>query len=188
MYKSTNDNQDLIDELKHEFARQCGYILNESLSRYLNKSVSIAAEICTELHIKPSDYVAAQRKYSPVINKYSDLTPEQLASKDSKNYALQWLELQIEESPELDFEAQCRLFADCLKHGWPERECLRNHTFNFAPWFRILISSERDDSIIDRYGRLAAIELSRNKSLVDYLKTIKGDAGRTFDFSRIPKL
>lgn len=181
---TTTDNE-LIDQLVYEFTKQGNYILNASLGRQLKKYAPGAAEVCKELKIDPGTYISAQFRYSPIIRGYNTLTPQQLCSKDSKRYAMEFIALRGERDFASEFNSECAMLGTCLENGWPERLCLLNKTFDFSSWFRILMSTEIDDELIKLYGYNAAQILNNDPGLVEYLKTIKSDKGESLDFSRI---
>ena len=183
---TTNTDNDLVDQLIFEFASRCNYVLNQSLERQLQRPARAAAEVCKTMKVDPRTYVDAHVMFSPVLRGYTSLTPQQLCTRDSKIYVTKFIETSDARCYKDEFITECRMLGQCLESGWVERLALLNSTFDFSPWFRILICSERDEEIINHYGRLASQILNNDKDLVKYLKTIKSPEGKGLDFSRIP--
>lgn len=143
-------------------------------------------EVCVDMQVNPETYVKAVRRYAPVLQGQTDLTPPQLISKDVKNYIRDLVALERGVRVEDYFKTICNQYSRYLENGWAEHLCLANDTFNFPAWFRILFRSERDLKMIEKYGDRAAYTLSKDPELVAYLRTIKADDGSGLDFSRIP--
>jgi hypothetical protein len=181
-----NSNTALIEEFCYEFAKQCNYVLTKSLKSQLYNPVSKALAISRELEVEPKVYVAAHVYFSPLLKGYTKLTPNQLYTRDSKTYVEEYLK--FDRHIDREFETQCRILAECLDNGWKERLALLNSTLDFLPWFRVLISTERDEEIIRVYSDVATNMLRNDKPLLNYLKTIKSDSGQGLDFSRLPRL
>ena len=186
MRYTTNTDNELVDQLIHEFASQCNYVLNNSLERQLKQPAREAANLCKSMKVDPKTYVDAQVTFVPIIRGYGSLTPQQLCSKDSKRYVMDYIALEGDRFVDREFETECTMLSQCMDSGWSERLALLNSTFDFSPWFRILMASECDEELITQYGRLASQILNNDRDLVQYLKTIKTKEGKGLDFSRIP--
>ena len=184
---TTITDNNLIDQLIYEFITKCNYVPNKALEKQLRKYVDGAVEVCKSMKVDPKTYIDAQVFFAPVLRGYQSLTPQQLCSKDSKNYVLEYIAKQGNRDYKEEFITECRMLGSCLDSGWPERMALLNSTLDFSPWFRILICSTKDEEIIKKYGRLAAQVLNNDKGLVAYLKTIKSPEGKGLDFTRIPE-
>src|ERR1017187_3132664 len=103
MKSTTNTDNELVEELKFEFARQCNYILNKSLERQLQVHAQSAAEVCKDLNLDSKSYVAAQVMFAPVLRGYNSLTPQQLCSKDSRIYVKDYITLSGKRDYEREF-------------------------------------------------------------------------------------
>ena len=182
----TNDRRVLVEQLIYEFAKKCNYVLNKSLETQLRKFVDGAAFICEDMKVDPETYMAAQLAYAPVLRGQASLTPQQLCSKDSRIYVADYIASKGDRHVDREFETECRMLAKCINSGWEERLALGNPTLDFSPWFRILLRAERDEHIIQQFGKLASQILNNDKELVNYLKTIRASSGQGLDFSRIP--
>lgn len=181
-------NSIIEEELIHEFIRQCNYVSNLSLIRQLKPHAKKAADLCINMKVDPKTYISAHIRYADILKGQYNLTPPQLCCYNSKNYVTQFISLNGERNIADEFAAQCRIFADCLNAGWKEHMCLYNPSFDFYPWFRILMSAQPNKDIINKYGNQALQQLYNDRELVAYLKTIKSDTGNGLDFSRIPNL
>ena len=185
---TTINKRELAEQLKYEFAKQCGYTLNDALEIRLAKPASEAAILCEEMGVDPATYVAAQIYAEPVIKNYSALIPRQLYTYRSKNYVTDYIASKGDRDVAREFEVQCQMLARYMDNGWTERLCLLNPSFDFSSWFRILLCTDADKEIIERYSYNAAQTLNNDKPMLDYLKTIKSETGATLDFKRIPDL
>jgi hypothetical protein len=161
-------------------------VLTKQLERKLLPNARRAAEVCKRMGVDPGTYVDAQVMYAPIIRGYPSLTPEQLCSKDSMIYVQDFIALRGTRHYDREFETECGMLALCLENGWSEQLALYNSTFDFSPYFRILITAERDENIIKQYGNLASQILRNDPELVKFLKTVKSKEGKGLDFSRIP--
>ena len=182
------NDEEFSDELAQAFVTKANYMPNKRVMLALKPYADLALGVCKELQIDATTYIESQFMFAPVLKGYTSLTPQQLCSKDSKNYVTEYLAMAGDPEPAIVFETQCRMFAQCLEGGWPENLCLANPTLDFYGWFRILMCSERDEEVIELYGEMACKSLKRNRRLFEYLKTIRSDAGKPMDFSRIPGL
>ena len=182
----TTFDSDLIDQLIHEFITKCNYVRNAVLEENLRPFALKASYLCQELKVDPGTYVDAHIMFAPILKGYFALTPPQLHCSRSKQFVTEYISQKRDISRE--FEVQFRLLGQCLEAGWSEKLCLSNPTIDFFPWFRILISSVKDEELIKNYGYNALQILSNDKPLVDYLKTVKSDNNEGLDFSRIPGL
>ena len=186
MTSTTRTDEELVDQLKYEFAKQCNYILTKRLEKLLERPAMLAAQVCKDLKVDPATYVTAHVTFAPVLKGQSSLLPTQLITKESKIYITNLISSRGKRHVDREFETECRMLALCLESGWSERLALLNSTFDFSPWFRILMSSVMDEELITQYGNMAAQILNNDKELVTYLKTVKSDAGAGLDFNRIP--
>jgi len=85
---TTITDQRLVDQLIYEFTKTCNYVPNKSLERQLQRPAKYAAEVCKDMKVDPKTYVDAQVLFAPILKGYTSLTPQQLCSKDSRNYVL----------------------------------------------------------------------------------------------------
>jgi hypothetical protein len=183
---TTHTDNDLVDQLMHQFAEKCNYLLTHGLSTQLKPFAKKAAEVCKLMKIDPATYIDAQLMYETPYRGQPGLIPAQLCGKDAKIHVTSFISLGGDRHIDREFETECRMLSQCLDSGWSERLALLNSTFDFSPWFRILIASERDEELITQYGRMASQILNNDMDLVKYLKSIKSKEGYGFDFSRIP--
>jgi len=179
-------DREIQDELIAQFLTKCNYVKNYAVLSNLKNPAREAAKLCKEMGVDPETYVDAHIRYTQPLRGYSNMIPQQLYNKQSKIYVEDFIRLKGDRDIDAEFKTQCRLFGRCLNGGWSEHLCLLNPTFDFYPWFRILISAVRYDDVIAEYGYLAAQILNNDPELVKYLSKIRGDGDARFDFGRIP--
>jgi hypothetical protein len=185
-YTSRYDDE-LVDQIIYEFITHCGYVDNKSIRGLLRRPAIGAAGLCRQLKTDAATYVRAHINNAPVLRGYTNLTPGQLFCTDSLNYVKRQLELDKPDY-EATFATQCNIFAKCLENGWKQELCLANPSFDFSPWFRILMSPFADMELIEKYGQSAAHILNTDQDLLSYLKSVKDDNGNSFEFKRIPNI
>jgi hypothetical protein len=182
---TTQSDNAIVEQLMFLFAKGCDYVLNQSFERRLRPNARKAAEVCKELKVDPATYVDAHIMYSPILRGYTNLTPEQLCTSKSMIYVKDFIAGKGDRNIAMEFETECKMLAQYIDNGWVERLALLNPTFDFSPYFRILISKDRDEEIIKQYSNQARQILANDKELVAYLKTVKSADGIVLDLSRI---
>lgn len=184
---TTSSHNELVEQIIHEFIKQCNYVEMPSFKKQLYGPAKKAAEICMQNNVTPHIYVSAQVFFSPVLKGYNSLIPTQLATKDAQRYLEEYIALHWDVEPEADFRSQCDRYVHYIENGWDPALCLKNESFDFMSWFRILMYPTKDEELIKKYGAAARQQLLMQPKLLEFLKTVESE-GEKLDFTRIPKL
>lgn len=133
-----------------------------------------AAEICDRLGAEPEIFVIAQFANSDPKTFLPQFLHSEHAEKNYKNYVAkmtltheEWYKLQLEY-----LRDQVELI-----HRPVVRALMDDH-LNFKPWFRVCITKEPVEELIEKYGAAALEEYTSSKSLRDFLALKKLDITR----------
>jgi hypothetical protein len=184
---TTTSHEELIEQIIHEFVKQCNYVLMPSFKKQLYTHAKKAAETCIKNNVTPHIYVSAQVFFSPVLKGYTSLIPTQLATKDAQRYLDEYIALHWDVSPEEEFNSQCERYVHYIENGWDPALCLKNESFDFMSWFRILMYPTKDAEMIKKYGAAARQLLLMQPKLLEFLRSVES-GGEKLDLTRIPKI
>ena len=179
----TGADRELVLAICDEFCH-CAGLLNDrrtqaQLSTYLEK----AAAVCKELQISPAFYVRAVLAYQAPDGKNDTYMPWQVAPMHAFKYVDDYLKTTGKRDVKQEFETQCRMLGTALSNGIPDDVCLLNPSADFAAWFRILMTAQPNQRIINIYGKEAAARLNKDPEMRNFLSgldtaTVKLDLGR----------
>lgn len=129
------------------------------------KQFDKAAAICERLGADPRVYVEAHfHNVDP-----ETIYPTHLASAYSETKVRRYIE-ENRVDPERELDFYVRHLQSFISAGWSVEEALNSDLLKFPAWFRVCITKEANQAIINRYAEEARDELYHNPELKTYLE------------------
>lgn len=193
--KKQSKSNEVFDEYDDDIVRQlveeyvvirCGHSARSMINMIYNdpskfKTFIKASQLCEALSCDPRLYIRAQKMFNEgefFVNKVCTERAEEFLQRYREEVVL---------PNNLDdlFSMQVRYLTNALEFTNRSLEnILLDNSIQFFPWFRIIITSEPNQKVIDAYGETAKNQM--NERLKAFLQTKKYKDGRPFDLSRIP--
>lgn len=151
------NKDDVINELGNAyqtcFKQRHGYTPGNTPA--LLKALPKAADICMELNADPATYVKAQERACTSTDFFATYLHSKFAKDNYGKYRDKYTS---------DFDSVLKVqklyLVNAIKSGRKFESVIMDDVIDFKPWFRIIISKERNEEVIDKYRDKAMAELT----------------------------
>lgn len=185
MTKLTGEDRQIADEVRYQYIEHAGYPNDKRTHRLVEPYLVGAVDICKQLNVSPAAYVKAVLAYQAPEGVGDGYLPYQVSPLNAKRFVLDYMATTGKRDLASLFNTQCRMLGLALENGIPDHLCLLNPSLDFMPWFRVLMTAEPNQKVIDTYGKEAKHRLEHDFELAKFLHDFEAK-GVKLDLSRIP--
>ncbi len=179
-------NQDIYEELIHQFDSLTSRKVSFRNSNAAPKIFAKAARLCEELRCDPATYALAQLTYEPILKGQLAFLVTQVCTHRASDNVHKFRAMSQGNTRQGLFDVQKEYLAKGLKAGFTLEQVLLSTTYDLDPWFRCLISTKPIPSVMKKWGAKAREQLEsdelkafiQNKIVVDQVP---------FDLERLAK-